>query len=243
MTTIAWLHPEQSPDALPSPDNALREPNGLLAAGGSLNRDWLLHGYRHGIFPWYESGQPILWWSPDPRAIVLPDAIRVSRSLRRKLRSTSLQVTCDMAFDAVVAGCAAPRNYTSQTWITADMAAAYGALHREGWAHSFEAWHDDRLVGGLYGVAIGQVFFGESMFTRETDASKIAFVHSARFLATAGFELIDCQLPSAHLESLGATTLPRAQFLRRLEQLTDPPGSPAGWTRPFTDYLAARHHA
>lgn len=230
MTSIRWLRPEDPPDALPAAHQALHDPNGLLAAGGSLAPAWLLHSYKSGIFPWYEAGQPILWWSPDPRYVLPPADVHVSRSLRKTLRKAPFRITCDHAFDAVVAGCAAPRHYTSQTWITTEMAQAYVALHALGWAHSFEAWADGELVGGLYGVAIGRVFFGESMFARVRDASKVAFVHFARFLCERGFELIDCQLPSRHLASLGARAMPRARFLDSLAELADPPGEPALWT-------------
>ncbi len=198
---------------MPPASAALDEPNGLLAAGGSLEPAWLLAAYARGIFPWYEAGQPILWWSPNPRAVLEPGDLHVSRSLRRRLRRGTFRVTADRAFDAVVAGCAEPRGYTDSTWITADMARAYARLHRLGYAHSFEAWSDDALVGGLYGVALGRVFFGESMFMRRSDASKVAFVHAVRFLAARGFELIDCQIATEHLSRFGAVSMPRDEFV------------------------------
>ncbi len=233
MTTIRWLSPQDSPDSLPAPETALHEPNGLLAAGGSLSPDWLLASYARGIFPWFEEGQPILWWSPDPRAVLLPRELHVSRSLTRTLRRGSITVTCDQAFDAVISACAAPRRYTNQTWITADMRSAYTHLHALGYAHSFESWIDGELVAGLYGIAIGRVFFGESMFTKVTDASKVAFVQCTRFLDARGCELIDCQLPSQHLASLGARNIPRDEFLARLDSLTADADQPGSWDAAF----------
>jgi leucyl/phenylalanyl-tRNA--protein transferase len=202
----------------------------LLAAGGGLEPERLLAAYRRGIFPWYEDGQPILWWSPDPRAVVKPSDVRASRSLRRSLIKGGFEARIDSDFGAVIAGCATPRRYGGGTWITAEMAAAYTRLHELGWAHSFETWLDGELVGGLYGVAIGRVFFGESMFTRVTDASKVAFVNLATYLRNHGFELIDCQVSSAHMATLGAAPLPRETFLRLLDELCEPSGKPARWT-------------
>lgn len=238
MSTIRWLSASEGPDALPPASAALEEPNGLLAAGGALTPEWILAAYRAGIFPWYESGQPILWWSPDPRAVLRPDDLHVSRSLRRRLRSGQFRVSADRAFDAVLAGCAEPRRYTEATWITHDMARAYARLHTLGYAHSFEAWAGDTLAGGLYGVAIGRVFFGESMFARRTDASKVAFVHAVRFLASRGFGLIDCQVATAHLTRLGATTMPRKAFVDHLrEHCAD--ATPEGpWTEAFEAHRA-----
>jgi leucyl/phenylalanyl-tRNA--protein transferase len=230
MSGLRWLQRAQGPQALPNPASALRDPNGLLAAGGSLEPEWLLAAYRHGIFPWYEEGQPILWWCPDPRAVLWPTDLKISRSLRRSLRRRTHRVTADTAFAAVVDACAAPRRYTDATWITADMAAAYKRMHALGWAHSFEVWRDDRLVGGIYGISIGRVFFGESMFSSERDASKIALVHGVEFLRARGCALIDCQIASSHMTSLGASSLPRDRFLRLLEELCDPADTPASWT-------------
>jgi leucyl/phenylalanyl-tRNA--protein transferase len=233
MTELKWLSPADGPEALPDPAGALTEPNGLLAAGGSLAPEWLLASYRQGIFPWFESGQPILWWSPDPRTVLEPDKLKVSRSLGKRIRRHEFEVSADRDFAAVIDACAAPRHYTDATWITPSMRDAYIALHRLGWAHSFESWQGAELAGGLYGIAIGRVFFGESMFARRTDASKVAFWHAVRFLETSGFELIDCQLPSAHLSRLGATNLPRSLFLQRLALLTTEPGNPGSWSGPF----------
>jgi leucyl/phenylalanyl-tRNA--protein transferase len=239
MTAIRWLAPGDDFESFPSPEKALDEPNGLLAAGGDLRPQRLLAAYRGGIFPWYERGQPILWWSPDPRAVLWPDAVRVSRSLRRKIAKGELRITADTAFPEVIQACAAPRSYGSATWITRDMAAAYIELHRLGWAHSFEAWRNDALVGGLYGVAIGHVFFGESMFSREDDASKTAFVNAIRYLKVRSFELVDCQVGSAHMTSLGATEVPRRRFLELLVSLCDAPRSLACWTSDHSQWNAS----
>jgi len=229
MRTLRWLSRSTAVD-FPPPDEALTEPNGLLAAGGDLEPERLLAAYRRGIFPWYDEGQPILWWSPDPRAVLWPDALRVSRSLRRSLRNGRFEFRVDTAFDDIVAACAAPRSYTDGTWITPDMAAAYGRLHHLGWAHSFETWRDDTLVGGLYGVALGRVFFGESMFTRVSDASKVALVHGVEFLRERKFALIDCQVASAHTISLGATNIGRREFLRLVAHYCEPLGTPHRWS-------------
>ena len=233
MSTVHWLAASAGPSALPSATQALDEPNGLLAAGGCLDPDWLLQAYRSGIFPWYESGQPILWWSPEPRSVLWLDDLHVSRSLRRTLAKGRFEITADRAFGQVIAGCAEPRSYTSSTWITPEMAQAYVRLSRLGWAHSFEAWEQQRLVGGLYGVAIGSVFFGESMFARITDASKVVLVHAVQFLKQRGFTLIDCQVASAHTTRLGASQMPRARFLEHLREHCDTPASPHSWRAEF----------
>jgi leucyl/phenylalanyl-tRNA--protein transferase len=229
MSTLRWLSSADAADRFPPVSQALTEPNGLLAAGGDLSPKRLLAAYRRGIFPWYEEGQPILWWSPDPRAVLQPDAVKVSRSLRRSLNKGGFELGIDRAFGEVVAACAEPRRYTDSTWITREMAAAYTRLHGLGWAHSFESWRDGELVGGLYGVAIGRVFFGESMFARATDASKVAFVRLAEYLQVHDFRLIDCQVASAHVASLGATTVSRADFLALLDEYCEPPGEPGRW--------------
>ena len=213
---IPWLRPG---DAFPPPERALREPDGLLAAGADLSVPRLLEAYRHGIFPWFSDDQPILWWSPDPRMVLLPEALRVTRSLARTLRNRDHALSSDTDFRAVMEACAAPRPGSDGTWITSAMVDAYCALHRAGWAHSVEIRIDGVLAGGLYGVAIGRVFFGESMFSRVPDASKMAFVHLVRTLHGAGFELIDCQMATAHLASLGAINMPRSEFLGRLATL------------------------
>jgi len=224
-----WLTAADGPEALPGVDAALADPNGLLAVGGSLEPRWLLFAYRRGVFPWYEQGQPILWWSPDPRAVLWPEDLHVARSLRRGLRQRRFAVTADRAFAAVVDACAGPRRYTRATWITPMMAAAYNHLHELGHAHSFEAWDGERLVGGLYGVALGRVFFGESMFAHATDASKFAFVKGVEFLRERNCALIDCQVPSSHLTSLGATSLARQRFVTLLDELCEPAGEPGSW--------------
>lgn len=229
MTVLHWLTRYDPADAFPPPQLALREPNGLLAAGGDLSPERVLAAYRRGIFPWYEEGQPILWWSPDPRAVLQLDDLRVSRSLRRTLAAGTLRVTADSAFTDVIAACAAPRRYGGGTWITREVAAAYTQLHALGWAHSLETWRDGGLVGGLYGIAIGRVFFGESMFSRVSDASKVAFVRLVEHLRDLGFALIDCQVASAHLESLGATEMPRDEFLAALARHCEPAGTPQRW--------------
>jgi leucyl/phenylalanyl-tRNA--protein transferase len=229
MSTLRWLSSADAADRFPAVSEALTEPNGLLAAGGDLSPKRLLAAYRRGIFPWYEEGQPILWWSPDPRAVLRPDGVRISRSLRRSLIKGGFELRIDTAFAAVVAACAEPRRYTDSTWITREMAAAYARLHKLGWAHSFETWRDGELVGGLYGVAIGRVFFGESMFARANDASKVALVRLAEHLGARSFELIDCQVASVHVASLGATSISRDEFLALLDQYCEPPGTPASW--------------
>ena len=218
---LPFLLTRDSPaNAFPDPELALDEPNGLLAVGGDLGPRRLLYAYRHGIFPWFSEGQSILWWSPDPRAILWPDSLRMSRTLRRTLRRGAFTVTTNTAFDQVVRGCAAPRAGQDGTWITSRMAAAYGRLHRVGHAHSVECWRGTHLLGGLYGIAIGRVFFGESMFSRATDASKVAIAH----LCTLGFGLIDCQIPNPHLTRLGALDMDRRRFCALLDTLCDTPG-------------------
>ena len=213
---LHWIAPEDPANAFPALDQALSEPDGLLAAGGDLSAERLLHAYRRGIFPWYEEGQPILWWSPDPRCVIFPDRLHVSRRLRRNLRRRAFDASFNASFDAVVAACAAPRDGQLGTWITDDMAAAYRGLHDRGWAHSVEIWQEEKLVGGLYGLAIGQVFFGESMFSRANDASKAAMIELCAALTERRFALLDCQVQSAHLMSLGATLLRRPVFAELL---------------------------
>lgn len=216
---LVWLDPADPFAPFPPPERALSQPDGLLAAGGDLSVPRLLRAYQNGIFPWFEEGQPILWWSPDPRLVLFPTEIRVRRSLRKVLRNRPWRITMDTAFGAVVAGCAAPRRGQNGTWITRSMAEAYQALHQAGYAHSVEVWSPrGELLGGLYGVAIGGVFFGESMFTRVPDASKVALVWLARQLERWGFGLIDCQMVTGHLLRMGARTLPRREFLRLLRR-------------------------
>lgn len=213
------------------PPVELASPEGLLAIGGDLRCERLLEAYRHGIFPWFSEGQPILWWSPDPRAVLLPSELKIARSLRKILRRGAFRVTLDRAFSAVMHACAAPRrrNADGGTWITLEMIDAYCRLHEQGYAHSVETWLGDELVGGLYGVALGGAFFGESMFSRRSDASKVGFVHLVRQLQTWGYALIDCQLPSPHLSRLGAKTVRRRDFLLRLDAALALPGRAAPW--------------
>lgn len=216
---IPWLADDSL--AFPPLEQALVEPDGLLAAGGDLSEPRLVNAYRSGIFPWYNPGEPILWWSPDPRCVLFPRDLYLSRSLRKRLRKQDYSVTFDQAFAKVVAACAAPRQKQQGTWISDDIFSAYLNLHRSGIAHSVEVWLDDQLVGGLYGLAIGKVFFGESMFSRQRDASKIAFAWLATQLQYWGYELIDCQVYNDHLASLGATEIPRQVFARELARLRD----------------------
>ncbi|GAB4508909.1 MAG: leucyl/phenylalanyl-tRNA--protein transferase [Sulfuricaulis sp.] len=213
------------------PPVELASPEGLLAVGGDLRAERLLEAYRHGIFPWYNPDQPILWWSPDPRAVLFPAKLHVSRSLRKTLRQKKYEVTLDTAFRDVIHHCAGSRagRLGHGTWITAEMIEAYCVLHERGLAHSVESWMDGKLVGGLYGVALGGAFFGESMFSRETDASKTAFVQLVRQLEIWGFVLVDCQLPSAHLSSMGAQEIRRSDFMERLEQALRQSGHPGRW--------------
>lgn len=214
---IRWLTGDDPPNAFPDIEQAAAEPEGLLAAGGDLSRERLLHAYCHGIFPWYEDGQPILWWSPDPRCVLLPEKLHIARRLRRFLRQSPFDVSFNESFDEVVAGCAGNRLGQQGTWITAEMSEAYRALHRDGWAHSVEIWNGRALVGGLYGVAIGAAFFGESMFSRETNASKTAMLALCRQLTANNFRLFDCQVVSPHLLTLGAEVVTRAEFRSMLE--------------------------
>jgi len=223
---IPWL---RSTDPFPSPLRALREPNGLLAAGGALTVARLLDAYRHGIFPWYGESDPVLWWSPDPRMVLMPSRLSVSRSLRKRLKRREFAIRTDSAFEDVMRACAEPRPDQHGTWICDEMIEAYVALHQAGYAHSVEVWSDDRLVGGLYGVAIGRAFFGESMFARRTDASKVALVHLARQLERWSFGLIDCQMSTPHLASLGAHEIARADFMRALEELVNYPSHSGMW--------------
>ena len=227
MSGITWLQKTDAPEALPPTSRALREPNGLLAVGGALTPEWLAHAYRRGVFPWYSAEQPILWWAPDPRAVLLPSEFKVSRSLSRSIRNRGYVTRIDTAFEAVVEACASPRRDGTGTWITGAMHEAYLELHRRDLAHSIEVWHEDRLVGGLYGVAMGRVFFGESMFTRERDASKVALARLVRECLRLDVTLIDCQLPSPHLASLGSRILARSDFEARLVALVG--AAPRPW--------------
>ncbi len=222
-----WL--EGVTAGFPPVEYALEDPNGLLAVGGDLSAARLLDAYRQGIFPWYSEGQPILWWSPDPRTVLFPERLRISRSLRKTLRKQPFRITLDSAFGAVIRACAAPRPQQNGTWILPEVEAAYLRLHHLGHAHSVEAWIDDELVGGLYGVAIGRAFFGESMFSLRTDASKVAFVQLVRQLAAWGFGVIDCQIHSTHLASLGAESIPRHRFNSLVADYRQRPFPPGRW--------------
>ncbi len=221
-----------NPDILDFPDTrqALTEPNGLLAIGGDLSLPRLLCAYERGIFPWYQVPQPILWWSPDPRMVLFADELKVSRSLRRTLCRSEFRITADRDFQGVVAGCAAPRRGSGGSWISGAMATAYGNLHRAGYAHSVEVWdREGSLVGGLYGVALGQVFFGESMFSKQANASKMALMATLRILQQRRYAVMDCQLESAHLVSLGARAIPRLDFERYLAQTVGRKGPTPEW--------------
>jgi len=224
---IAWLG-MRTP--FPPIAAALAEPNGLLAAGGDLSPDRLLVAYRNGIFPWYSEGQPILWWSPDPRMVLYVDKLRVSRSLRKRVSKGEFEVRIDSAFRDVIEACAqTPRDGQCGTWITSDIVCAYDELHRRGYAHSVESWRDGVLVGGLYGLALGRMFFGESMFARETDASKVALVHLVGMLRALDVPVIDCQQETGHLAALGARPVPRERFAAHLTQLIHSTEPPPGW--------------
>ena len=229
---IPWL---DKYTRFPPVEKALREPNGLLAAGADLSPGRLLDAYRHGIFPWYSAKEPILWWSPDPRMVLVPGEFKVSRSFGKVLRNRAWEVRFDTSFEAVMQACAAPRGAglpdgQPHTWISEDMIEAYTRLHELGWAHSVETWIDGELAGGLYGIAIGAMFYGESMFSRRPDASKIALAGLVRHIAALGFGLIDCQMKTPHLASLGAREIPRAEFLRRVAELIHYPRLPGPWT-------------
>ncbi len=214
-----WIPPDPDNTDFPDANLALTEPDGLLAAGGNLSPGRLLNAYRNGIFPWYNEGQPILWWSPNPRSVLSPDQPKISRSLRKVLQKEKFEVTYDRCFETVISACAEPRRKEAGTWITDAIMSAYTRLHQLGYAHSIECWQENELVGGLYGVSIGRVFFGESMFSRVSDASKVAFVHLLHQLADWRYELVDCQVYTSHLASLGAYNITRQQFLDQLNIL------------------------
>lgn len=229
---LAWIEPGDPADAFPDIETAFDEPDGLLAAGGDLEVARLLAAYRRGIFPWYEETQPILWWSPDPRCILRPGEIRVSRRLRQYARHSTLQLTFNRAFGEVIRACAGRRPRKAPgTWITPDMIAAYESMHRAGWAHSIEVRRDGALVGGLYGIAIGKAFFGESMYSAVDNASKFALLGLASVMLSEGLELLDCQMVTAHLVGLGATTVSRRDFRSSLDALCEPAIRFEGWPR------------
>lgn len=232
MRKIRSLHDSS---VFPPTSEALDEPNGLLAVGGDLSVERLLNAYRHGIFPWYEEPQPILWWTPDPRSVLFPDELHISRSLRKTLRSSVFKLAVDQQFFAVMQACAELRGDGLGTWIDDEMTDAYRRLHHRGYAHSIEvSTSDGKLVGGLYGVAIGAVFFGESMFARQTDASKVALVSLVNILQRGKFHMIDCQVASDHLNSLGATSISRLDFEQRLAQTVDVDTQNSIWHLPAT---------
>ncbi len=223
------LNPSDPGEDFPSIESALTEPDGLLAAGGCLSPQRIVKAYQQGIFPWYSPGEPILWWSPNPRLVLFPEKLIVSRSLRKTIRKQQFKLTYDQAFPQVMQYCAAPRDKETGTWITEEMYLAYTELHKQGIAHSFEAWFEGELVGGLYGIAIGQVFFGESMFHRKTDASKVAFCCLIQQLRLWGYQLIDCQVHSDHLNSLGAEEINRQYFSKLLQQYCPLTISDSAW--------------
>jgi leucyl/phenylalanyl-tRNA--protein transferase len=226
---IPWLQPDDPPDAFPPVDSALEEPDGLLCAGGDLSPQRLLAAYRRGVFPWYAEGQPILWWSPDPRAVLFPGEFKVSRSLAKAVRNRGFTVTFDQDFSSVIRHCGDRQLRPEGTWISPDMCQAYARLHDLGYAHSVETWHDGDLVGGLYGVALGRVFFGESMFSTERDASKVALHALVRALLSRNDAMIDCQVTSAHLERLGVRAIPRSEFIARLASCVPDQQPVPGW--------------
>ena len=215
---IPFLAPDDDTTPFPDVASALAEPNGLLMAGGNLSPHRLVTAYRRGVFPWFEAGEPILWWSPDPRCVIWPDDVKVSRSLAKTIRSGRYEVTESLAYREVMKQCGAPRPGSSGTWITDEMLEAYADLATLGIARSLEVWEGHRLVGGLYGISLGRVFVGESMFSRANDASKVALVHLAR---SGAYRLIDCQLETPHLASMGAVSIAREHYVRLLEEFTD----------------------
>lgn len=223
---LSWLGLH---DPFPPVERALKEPNGLLAAGADLSVPRLVAAYRSGIFPWYSEDQPLLWWSPDPRMVLIPAELRISRSLRKRLARRDYEMRADGCFEEVIRACAAPRPGQDGTWISGAMITAYTALACAGNAHSVETWIDGELAGGLYGVALGRMFYGESMFTRTPDASKIALAHLVRQLARWEFGMIDCQMATAHLARFGAREIPRAEFMRMLAILVNYPDRACAW--------------
>lgn len=229
---LTLLDPDDPRQPFPPVHRAERQPNGLLAVGGDLSPERLLNAYRSGIFPWFSADQPILWWSPNPRTVLFPERMAPNRSLRKAMRNRGLRVSMDQCFRQVMEGCAAPRAGADGTWITDEMRAAYLQLHRLGHAHSVEVWQGEELVGGLYGIGIGRIFFGESMFTRVRDASKVGFAHLVERLRRAHYRLIDCQVYTGHLVSLGAEEIPRNRFIELLRIGCEEPGIVDDWARP-----------
>jgi leucyl/phenylalanyl-tRNA---protein transferase len=227
--SIVWLSERDSPQAFPPVERALSEPDGLLAAGGDLSPPRLLEAYRRGICPWYSRGQPILWWCPDPRAVLIPQHIKVSRSLAKTIRNRGFETKIDQSFREVLRYCGSTELRPGGTWLSPEMRAAYLRLHKLGYAHSVETWLNDRLVGGLYGIAIGNVFFGESMFSLERDASKVALKRLCDELVARGFQIIDCQMATPHLMSLGAELIPRLDFIQLLSAHVGEDLTPRAW--------------
>ena len=225
---LVWL---ERGDPFPSPESALKDPNGLVCAGADLSVDRLLDAYRRGIFPWYSGAEPILWWSPDPRMVLFCDELKVSRSLAKNLRNKGFEVAVDSCFEKVLSNCSKSRKDGAGTWLGPDMRKAYLALHRAGHAHSYETWQNGRLVGGLYGVMIGRMFYGESMFSRATDASKVALVALVTELRERSCPMVDCQQRTPLLASMGAREIPRRQFLRRIAALVNYPEPTGKWER------------
>lgn len=229
MTGPFWINQNDPSLAFPPVELALDEPNGLLAVGGDLSPARLTNAYRHGIFPWFNDDQPILWWSPNPRAVLFPEQLHISRSLKKQIKKSPFMISLDQDFEGVLKACSAPRRGESGTWITAEMHDAYMKLRQLGIAHSVEAWQEGKLVGGLYGIGIGRVFFGESMFSRATNASKVAFVYLIKQLQQWHYALIDCQVSSDHLKSLGAVDIERKEFIDLLAHHINLPNTKTHW--------------
>ena len=228
--TLHWMNPHEPDAEFPDPELALSEPNGLLAIGGDLSVERLLKAYSSGIFPWYNPEEPILWWSPDPRTVFEFDKLHISRSLLRAIKRADYTVTLDTAFESVIRACAAPRGKFTGTWLSADMIKGYLDLHEAGYAHSIEIWRDEQLIGGLYGLSLGRAFFGESMFSRASNGSKLALVWLCRQLDAWGFEFLDGQVASPHLQRMGAQTWSRRQFLSRLKVAISESDRVGKWT-------------
>ena len=232
--TAPYLLDINNINSFPDVELALREPDGLLAVGGDLSVERLFNAYQNGIFPWYSDDQPILWWSPDPRMVLNPSDIKISRSLAKTIRKNKFSITFDQAFEKVIHSCSRPRfekgQIVRETWMLDEMIEAYTKLHEKGYAHSVECWNGDQLVGGLYGIAIGKVFFGESMFSNQSDASKVAFVFLNKQLEKWNYHLVDCQVYTPHLESLGASMIPRTTFIELLNQYAIDSHNHSKWT-------------
>ncbi len=242
---LPWLNPDDESAAFPPAKLALKDPEGLVAAGGDLSPKRVLRAYHEGIFPWYEEDQPILWWSPDPRGIIYPKKFIAHKRLLRTLKKKAWRITYDQSFVDVMKACAEPRSNSRGTWITPEMLRAYSLLHQLGYAHSIEVWNDNNyLVGGIYGVAIGSIFFGESMFSRETDTSKVALLYLCAYLDTWGYKMIDTQLTSNHLTSLGGINIPREEYLHILPKLTQQSVNTNAWQQDYPlvldDWLESR---